>query len=62
MEMSERFLRVPEAARALNLDGTEVYALIDRGELRAGKGADGLVYVSERAIEEYRQRATQVSR
>jgi hypothetical protein len=56
MQMSERLLRVPDVARILGLDGAEVYALIDRRELRAGKGPDGLVYVPERAVEDYRRR------
>lgn len=43
MAMSERLLRVPEVARVLDVDGTQVYALIDGGELKAGKGRDGLV-------------------
>ena len=47
-------LRVPEVARRLGLSGTEVYGLIDRGELAAGK-ADGLVYVTEEAVEEFRR-------
>jgi hypothetical protein len=49
-------MRVPEVARRLDLDGAEVYALINRGELRAGKGRDGLVYVSEKAVEHFRRR------
>jgi hypothetical protein len=62
MAMSERLLRVPEVARALDLDGTQVYALIDHGEIVAGKGPDGLVYVSEQALEDYRQRRATASR
>lgn len=54
--MSERLLRVPEVARALRIDGTDVYGLIERGELKAGKGRDGLVYVTARALGEYEQR------
>jgi hypothetical protein len=33
------------------MDGTDVYELILRGELAAGKGKDGLVYVRESALE-----------
>ncbi len=62
MSMSERLLRVPEVARALDLEGEAVYGLIERGELRAGKGQDGLVYVPERALEEYRRRKAAASR
>jgi len=58
MAMSERLFRVPEIARELALEGPEVYALIDRGELRASKGPDGLVYVTESALEDYRRQAT----
>jgi methylaspartate ammonia-lyase len=36
--------------------------LIDRVALKAGKGHDGLVYVSEQALREYRQRRTTASR
>jgi len=61
MSMSERLLRVPEVARALDLEGEAVYGLIERGELRAGKGQDGLVYVPERALEEYRRRQAAAS-
>jgi hypothetical protein len=38
------------------MDGTDVYELILRGELAAGKGQDGLVYVRESALEDYRRR------
>ena len=48
--MSEQLLRVPEVARRLDMDGAEVYRLIERGELAAGKGDDGLVDVTERAV------------
>ena len=48
-------LRVPEVARRLGLPGAEVYDLIDRGELAAGKADDGLVYVTEDAVEEFRR-------
>ena len=49
-----------EAARRLDLDGLDVYLLIERGELRAG--ADGLVYVPEAAIDDYRRRHAEPSR
>jgi hypothetical protein len=62
MTVSGRLLRVPEVARILDVDGTQLYALIDRGELKAGKGRDGLVYVSEQALEDYRQRRATASR
>jgi predicted DNA-binding transcriptional regulator AlpA len=54
----EVLLRVPEAARRLGLDGVVVYDLIARRELFAGKGKDGLVYVPESAIEDYKRRHT----
>jgi hypothetical protein len=54
--MSERLLRVPEVARKLGLEGAEVYRLIERGELEAGKGQDGLVYVPEDALRRFEQR------
>ena len=47
MRMSERAMRVPEVARMLGVDGTEVYGLIEQGELEARKGPDGLVYVTD---------------
>ena len=52
--MSERLFRVPEVARTLGVEGTEVYRLIERGELAAGKGSDGLVYVTADAPQTYR--------
>jgi excisionase family DNA binding protein len=48
-------LTVPEVARRLGIPGPDVYRLIENGELRAGKGADGLVYVPEEALAEYGQ-------
>jgi len=51
----ERLLRVPEVARRLGLDGVIVYDLIAHGELAAGKGKDGLVYVRESALEDYQR-------
>jgi hypothetical protein len=62
MSMGERLLRVPEVARLLRIDGTAVYALIDKGELKAGKGQDGLVYVTDEALSQYRQKHPAVSR
>jgi len=59
--MTERAVRVPEAARRLHVEGPDVYLLIERGELRAGKGPDGLVYVPEASIEDYRRRQAQSS-
>ena len=56
MTMSDEALRVPEVARRLGIDGTEVYDLIFRGELAAGKGADGLVYVRASALDDYVRR------
>ncbi len=56
MEMTDQPLRVPEVARRLGLDGPVVYDLIATGELSAGKGKDGLVYVRESAVEDYRRR------
>ena len=56
MSMTDQVLRVPEVARQLGIDGTEVYDLIFNGELQAGKGKDGLVYVRESAIEDYLRR------
>ena len=56
MAMTDRALRVPEVARRLDVDGTAVYDLILHGELVAGKGPDGLVWVRESALEDYRRR------
>jgi hypothetical protein len=61
MGVSERLLRVPEVARALGLDGPEVYRLIETGDLHAGKGADGLVYVPEQALRDYQDRQAKAS-
>jgi hypothetical protein len=56
MAVDERLPRVPEVARRLGLDGPVVYDLIGHGELEAGKGTDGLVYVRESALEDYQRR------
>ncbi len=61
MTMSENLLRVPDVARRLGMDGIEVYTLIERGELPAGKGADGLVYVTEQAVAAFRQGSSPAS-
>ncbi len=53
MTVNDELLRVPEVARRLGINGTAVYGLIQRSELAAGKGKDGLVYVAESALEEY---------
>jgi hypothetical protein len=55
MSMSDELLRVPEVARRLGLDGVVVYDLIANGELEAGKGKDGMVYVRVSAVEEYQR-------
>lgn len=49
----EDAVRVPEAARRLTLDGVEVYRLLETGQLAAGRGPDGLVYVRTEAITAY---------
>jgi excisionase family DNA binding protein len=54
--VTDRLLRVPEVAVLLGIEGPEVYRLIEKGELWAGKGADGLVYVPEPALREYEER------
>jgi hypothetical protein len=48
-------LRIPEVARQLGIDGPDVYRLIEQGELKAGKGADGFVYVPGTALADYQQ-------
>jgi hypothetical protein len=53
MEVTDQPLRVPEVARRLGLDGPVVYDLIASGELKAGKGKDGMVYVHMSALEDY---------
>ena len=54
--MIDPALRVPEVARRLEMPGEDVYELIFQGELAAGKGKDGLVYVRESAVEDYKRR------
>ncbi|MEO7557330.1 MAG: helix-turn-helix domain-containing protein [Acidimicrobiales bacterium] len=54
--MADPALRIPEVARRLDMDGTDVYELILQGELPAGKGKDGLVYVRKSALEDYARR------
>jgi hypothetical protein len=61
MGVIERFMRVPEVARSLG-DSTDVYRLIERGELEAGKGSDGLVYVTDEALQTYRDGQAKASR
>lgn len=56
MEMTDQPLRVPAVARRLGLDGPVVFDVIATGELVAGKGHDGLVYVRESALEDYQRR------
>ncbi len=56
MPMTDPALRVPEVARRLEMDGTDVYELILQGDLAAGKGKDGLVYVRESVLEDYKRR------
>ena len=56
MAMTDPALRVPEVARRLEMPGEDVYELILQGELAAGKGKDGLVYVRESALEDYKRR------
>jgi hypothetical protein len=51
--VNDELLRVPEVARRLGIDGVAVYGLIGSGELSAGKGEDGLVYVTEAALQRY---------
>lgn len=58
MEVTNQSLRVPEVASHLGLDGPVVYDLVAAGELAAGKGDDGLVYVRESALEDYQRRHT----
>lgn len=53
MSMSDELLRVPEVARRLGLDGVVVYDLIANGDLEAGKGKDGMVYVRVSALEAF---------
>ncbi|MGH9119124.1 MAG: helix-turn-helix transcriptional regulator [Acidimicrobiales bacterium] len=54
--MTEQLLRIPEVARRLGLDGSDVYELVATGQLAAGKGNDGLVYVRESVLEDYERR------
>lgn len=62
MDMSGDAMTVPEVARALGRDGAEVYRLIDRGELDAHKGPDGLVYVRPEAVRAYQDRGASAAR
>ena len=59
MRVTERgLLRVPEVARRLAIDGVAVYRLIERGDLAAGRGKDGFVYVREEALADYQEKAS----
>ncbi len=55
MTVNDELLRVPEIARRLGIEGPAVYGLIQSGELVAGKGRDGLVYVADSALQEYQR-------
>lgn len=61
MNVHDELLRVPEVARRLGVDGVEAYALIGCGELAAGKGNDGLVYVRVSEFDECQQRAVKAT-
>lgn len=54
--VNEQLLRIPEVARRLGLDGAIVYRLIADGELAAGKGRDGMVYVTVEALADFERR------
>ena len=56
MPVTDELLRVPEVARRLDIEGPAVYELIRRGELRAAKGDDRLVYVGTEALGDYQRR------
>ena len=58
MPMTDRAISVPEVARRLAMQGPDVYELIVRGELTAGKGIDGLVYVRESVLNDYERTHT----
>lgn len=62
MQMTDRALRVPEVARRLAMEGPDVYELILRGDLSAGKGQDGLVYVRESALADYQRKHAATAR
>jgi hypothetical protein len=51
--MSE-LLTLPEVARQLHVTVDEALRLVESGELRAGRGADGGVYVRLGDLEAYR--------
>ncbi len=56
MCVADQAMRVPEVARRLGIDGTDVYDLIFRGELAAAKCKNGLVCVRESDLEDYQRR------
>jgi hypothetical protein len=56
VNVTDQMLRVPEVARRLGLDGAAVYLLIADGQLAAGKGDNGMVYVTTKALEDYKRR------
>jgi hypothetical protein len=62
MSVTERLFGVREAAAELDMDGVNVLLLIRSGELDAGKGKDGHVYVPEPALRDYQRRQTEKAR
>jgi hypothetical protein len=51
--MSEQVLTLPEVARQLRITVDEALGLVESGELRAGRGTDGGVYVRLGDLEAY---------
>lgn len=62
MTVADQLLRIPEVARRLGICGASVYGIIDRGELAAGKGGDGLVYVAQSALQQYERQHAATAR
>jgi len=55
--MDDGLLTLPEVARQLNVALDEALELVKSGQLRAGRGDDGGVYVRRRDLEAYRATA-----
>lgn len=52
--MGEQLLTLPEVARQLRITVDEALGLVESGELRAGRGADGGMYIRLVELESYR--------
>ena len=53
-DVTEQLLTIPEVARQLHITVDEALSLVESGQLPAGRGRDGGVYVRLGDLESYR--------